>query len=134
MKQITWVYLIQDTFTGYYKIGFTGDPLRRLKELRTQKTLLPVPSDFLLVEAWQADKSNEKELHTYFAANNIRGEWFELALPDTVFINLYFNSFIRFSIGASDEAMELDRHIALTENGDNASYMDFVLDGLGYEF
>jgi len=77
--QFTWVYLMRDRETGFYKIGQSVDPNGRLKQLRRQDTKQPTPNDFELIEAWWTYERDEKRLHRMFASCRRRGEWFELA-------------------------------------------------------
>jgi hypothetical protein len=68
---------------GYFKIGRTNNPERRLDELHT----LP-PFKFELEHTIPADdmKAAEKELHQRFAEKRVNGEWFRLGVEDVSFI------------------------------------------------
>jgi hypothetical protein len=63
-------YLIKDKNNGYYKIGFSKDPLKRAKTLQSESPKLE------LVKVW--DKNIEKELHNKYKKQRIRGEYFNL--------------------------------------------------------
>lgn len=76
----TWIYLIRDIDTDYYKIGKSDDPARRLAELIKQATLQSTPNNYELLAAWLCPESKERELHKRFKdiGLHIRGEWFDL--------------------------------------------------------
>jgi len=80
----TWIYLIKDNRTGYYKIGKSNDPQKRLRKLKQQPTLLPLPHDFELVHAWEEEATKEFELHARYANKRVRGEWFCLSRWDVL--------------------------------------------------
>lgn len=76
----TWIYLIHDLFTDWHKIGQSDDPKARLRELtRKPSTILPIPNDFVLKEAWFCPASKEAEFHKQFSHLRKRGEWFALS-------------------------------------------------------
>lgn len=78
----TWVYLIYDPFTDYYKIGKSDAPETRLKQLcnpSSYGTIPAAPTNYQLLEAWLCPEQTEAELHEYFASVRERGEWFELS-------------------------------------------------------
>ncbi len=74
----TWIYLIKDNRTGYYKIGKSNNPAKRLRELKKQPTLLPYPHDFELVNSFWVDEAIEIHFHNVLARFRKRGEWFDL--------------------------------------------------------
>lgn len=80
----TFVYEIRDRDTGYFKIGWTTDPKRRLRKLMRQDTLMPRPNDFELVGAWEGDQSDEGFLHNLLKPFRVRGEWFCLKTDKTI--------------------------------------------------
>lgn len=67
----SWVYLMSDGRDRYFKIGFSADPQRRVRELNTGA---PLGIEVL----WQEPGSvhDEAWLHDYFHARRARGEWF----------------------------------------------------------
>lgn len=86
----TWVYLIKDLDTGYYKIGYSKQPVKRLTQLRKQPTLLPKPNRFTLTEAWIGSIDDERYLHNWFDDVQVRGEWFALSNNHIDALRCYF--------------------------------------------
>lgn len=80
----TYIYLIQDKETGLTKIGRSEDPQKRLKQLKYPGTLMPRPLDFFIYHSWADDPRVEKELHSKFKEQRVRGEWFNLSKDDLV--------------------------------------------------
>lgn len=70
----SFVYLMQDIGTGYFKIGVSVNP--RLRE----RTLLSQAPQILLLDYWASNTAykHESELHAIFKDVRIRGEWFAL--------------------------------------------------------
>lgn len=79
------VYIIRNTI-GHYKIGITDDLAQRLIHLQTGNSL-----DLTLVLVLNVSNARqvEQELHDYFRAKHIRGEWFELVEDDLEYIKNY---------------------------------------------
>lgn len=67
------IYFVQETISGYIKIGFTDSPdaESRVRSLQTANPGRLVP--LLLIPG---DMEEEKELHRIFAEANVCGEWF----------------------------------------------------------
>lgn len=66
------VYAIRDDAAQAVKIGFTGNPMRRLKQLQTASaTPLRMLCIFENVQALEAS------LHQSFASRRMCGEWFD---------------------------------------------------------
>ena len=66
------VYFIQEGAMGPIKIGYaTGDPIARLLHLQMGN-----PTRLYLRLKLNGSKREEAKLHSLFAANHIRGEWF----------------------------------------------------------
>lgn len=67
------IYFIQDTGTGYYKIGYTSlsSPKERLDSCQTGN-----PNKLVLIGTIDGTLEYEKELHNKYRENNIRNEWF----------------------------------------------------------
>jgi hypothetical protein len=63
------------------KIGWAGDPFRRLSELNVGS-----PDDHKLLGYIPATKDQERELHGLCAAHRIRGEWFRKEGPVLFFV------------------------------------------------
>jgi hypothetical protein len=96
MSKQTWVYIIFDCLTGFYKIGKSDDPEKRLKQLTKQDTLQPLPNEYRLCDAWWADESCERSLHKFFAKQRQRGEWFALSDLDLRIIETFFYENIHY--------------------------------------
>lgn len=77
----TQVYLIGAIESKTVKIGFSGDPGKRMKALQTG---CPVTLSMLLT--FPGGRSKEAELHEQFAALRLEGEWFSLERPIQEFI------------------------------------------------
>ena len=66
-----WVYFIQDSHTGYIKIGWADDPYRRLKNLQTG-----CAGKLILLGAFEGTVQDEHQHHKLMNNNHVRGEWF----------------------------------------------------------
>ncbi len=71
-KKNTYLYVMIDKRTGYYKIGRSKDPSYR------EKTLQSDAPDIELLFHYEAYTNQEKELHQKYAEKRVRGEWFQL--------------------------------------------------------
>lgn len=71
-KKTTYLYVMIDKRTGYYKIGRSKDPSYR------EKTLQSDAPDIELLFHYEAYTNQEKELHQKYAEKRVRGEWFQL--------------------------------------------------------
>lgn len=76
-SQGTYIYLIKDFTSGYYKIGRSKNPSFREKTLLSQS-----PNISTIFISPVTIRSKEKELHKIFSKNRIRGEWFNLTDAD----------------------------------------------------
>lgn len=78
-KGIKYVYLIQSLEDGYYKIGVSKHPTRRLSALQTGNS-----SELKLIESYQSEHAHkiEKTFHNKLSFWKLEGEWFELSLSD----------------------------------------------------
>ena len=79
----TWIYLIHDPFTGYYKIGKSDNPDARIRQLCSPSnygTKPAAPTDYILLEAWLAPETSERELHSHYEESRINGEWFDFQI------------------------------------------------------
>jgi hypothetical protein len=76
-----YVYLIKSLESGYYKIGFSKNPIRRLRTLQTGNS-----SKLKLIETYQSDYANmiEKTLQRRYKYCKKEGEWFDLSLIDEI--------------------------------------------------
>lgn len=80
VNKLTYVYLMKDNNTGYYKIGRSDNPVIRERTLQSQKPTIE------MILNWKTFASTEKELHREFFDKRIRGEWFDLDEIDINFI------------------------------------------------
>ena len=76
-----YIYLIENVIGNEvnYKIGFTTDLIRRLKELETGN---PGHMDYIDYFETKWNQKLEFGVHRAFKTNNIKGEWFDLSNED----------------------------------------------------
>ena len=74
-----YVYLIQSLEEGYYKIGVSKNPQKRLLELQTGNS-----SPLKLIETYQSEHANkiERTLQRRYSHFHKKGEWFNLSLEE----------------------------------------------------
>ena len=74
-----YIYLIQALETGYYKIGISKHPSKRIQELNTGNS-----SELKLINTYQTDNYSKVEtaLHNQYSHLKKGGEWFSLSLED----------------------------------------------------
>ena len=101
-----YIYLIQSTNEGYYKIGVSKDPNKRLKQLKTGNS-----SPLKLINSYKTDIANkiEKILHRKYSHLSMEGEWFDLSISEEV-------KFI-------DECEKIENNIMFLKNNGN-SFID----------
>ena len=112
------VYLIHST-SGHYKIGYSTDPQRRLRQLRKTQG----PYEYSLVGAIVCDsveeaREMESDLHEEFSDSRFNGEWFELLPMELVLVGFTIHRTI--AKGQADKArqegykygLEIGRQIA----------------------
>lgn len=75
MKPIDGIYFIRCETERLVKIGYASDIARRFSQLQVAS---PHRLEIIGVMV-HYDRSNEKQLHEYFAGHRVRGEWFRLA-------------------------------------------------------
>lgn len=80
VKIKTYVYIMIDHNTKYYKIGRSDGPLKREKTLQSEKPTIE------LIYKFECEYGIEKELHNKFINKKIRGEWFNLDNNDIDYI------------------------------------------------
>jgi len=75
------VYLIQSLEEGYYKIGISIRPNKRIQQLQTGNS-----SELKLINTFSSEYANkiEKTLHNQFLHLRKEGEWFELSLIEAL--------------------------------------------------
>jgi len=96
------LYLIQSLENGYYKIGVSLNPQKRLTQLQTGNS-----SKLKLIIAYQTEFSNqiEKTLHRKYSYLKKEGEWFELP--------------INIEITFHDECCQIEKNIFILKNNNN---------------
>lgn len=79
---ITYLYVIHST-SGYFKIGISKDPHKRLKQL-DRGALTPFVNTLLLTVPFKDKRAKEMEsmFHNSFASKRVNGEWFDLDVFD----------------------------------------------------
>ncbi len=96
-----YVYLIQSLENGYYKIGVSTQPQKRLKQLQTGNS-----STLKLIDAFLSEYAMkiEKSLHNRYSYLKKEGEWFDLS--------------IEIEVNFIDECKKIENNIKiLKENG-----------------
>lgn len=75
------IYLIKESDTNYYKIGFTNKLIEmRIKELQTGN-----PHKITLIDYYETNhKKLEQFIHGKFRKFKVMGEWFDLPLEDVI--------------------------------------------------
>jgi len=76
-----YIYLIQSLEEGYYKIGISKNPSKRIEQLQTGNS-----SKLKLVEVYQSEKADKVEriLQRRYSHFHKNGEWFELSIGQEV--------------------------------------------------
>jgi len=75
------LYLIQSLETGYYKVGVSKHPSKRIQQLQTGS-----PCELRLVSVYESEYCSKIEttLHNQFSHLRKEGEWFNLSLEHEV--------------------------------------------------
>lgn len=75
------IYLIKLSESGYYKIGYSNNINKRIKELSTGNA-----ENIDLIDSYYSVyyKEIEKFLHNTLKSKNIKGEWFDLDILDEI--------------------------------------------------
>ncbi len=71
-----YVYLLYNGNNGFFKIGYSKNPMKR------EKTLQAEEPDIALLKIWERDMSFEKSLHKKYFKQRVRGEWFRLTFHE----------------------------------------------------
>ena len=76
-----YIYLIQSIENGYYKIGVSKHPKKRVKQLQTGNS-----SELKLIESYQSEHAHkvERALQRRYAYLKKEGEWFDLSIKEDV--------------------------------------------------
>lgn len=75
-KSVAYVYLMENTRNGYFKIGWSKDPTYREKTLQSEEP------EVLLRWKIEGTPEDERFLHKKFSRKRVRGEWFSLSKSD----------------------------------------------------
>lgn len=96
------VYLIQSLEDGYYKIGISKNPPKRLKQLQTGNS-----SELKLVDSFPSEYANkiEKTLHNFLNYSRKEGEWFDIPLTE--------------ALGFKERCKKIEENIATLKNSGN---------------
>lgn len=71
----TSVYFIGNLEAGFVKIGYSDNPSKRLKQLRTG---CPFPIDIIHCVETDEPRTLEKKIHSIFKSSRCQGEWFKV--------------------------------------------------------
>jgi predicted GIY-YIG superfamily endonuclease len=76
-----YIYLIQSLENGYYKIGVSKHPQKRINELNTGN-----PSPTKLIDTYETEHANqiERALQRRYSHLHKNGEWFDLSITEEV--------------------------------------------------
>lgn len=85
-KKDTYVYIMYDENTGYFKIGRSLNPTKRERTLQSEKASIK------LIATYPAKSSDEGILHKKFEHLRVRGEWFDLSDLQIAQIRQYFKN------------------------------------------
>ena len=98
-----YVYLIQSLENGYYKIGKSKNPNKRIEQLQTGNS-----SKLKLISTYQSELSNKIEgtLHRKYSYLKKEGEWFDLS--------------IREEIVFQEECKKIEENILILKKNDNS--------------
>ncbi len=108
----TFIYLIKDFRSGFYKIGYSKNPRYRESTLQSEQPLIE------LVTAWLGTPEDEYKIHKEFNNFRIRGEWFDLREDALMFLFLWFAPHEIYGQGMSFLThYELLKHVRNVQNG-----------------
>lgn len=76
-----YIYLIQSLEDGYYKIGVSKHPKKRIEQLQTGNS-----SELKLIESYQSEYAYkvEKALQHRYSHMKKEGEWFDISISQEV--------------------------------------------------
>jgi predicted GIY-YIG superfamily endonuclease len=76
-----YIYLIQSLENGYYKIGISKHPTKRLQQLQTGNS-----SSLKLIDVYQSERADKIEhiLQRRYLHLHKKGEWFDLGISQEV--------------------------------------------------
>jgi hypothetical protein len=68
------IYLIRESLGGFYKIGVSDDPWKRVSKIQSD-----CPGDLTVCAILEGGEEEEAALHERFSEHRARGEWFRPA-------------------------------------------------------
>lgn len=71
-----YVYLIKENLMGYYKIGVTSNPARRMEQFGVK---LPFRTFIVAILECRDAYKTERALHNAYRHKRVHGEWFNLS-------------------------------------------------------
>lgn len=76
-----YIYLIQSLEDGFYKVGVSKHPKKRIKQLQTGNS-----SELKLIETYQSEHAHmvEKSLQRRYSYLKKEGEWFDMSIGHEV--------------------------------------------------
>lgn len=75
-KDQKYVYLLYNEKNGFFKIGYSKNPMKR------EKTLQAEEPDIAILKLWEKDMAFEKHLHKKYIKQRVRGEWFKFTFQE----------------------------------------------------
>ncbi len=116
----TWLYLIHDPYTDYYKIGKSDNPEIRLQQLCANgATIQAAPLDYELLDAWGCPDAVEAMMHEHYAEVRIRGEWFDLASyfdggeDEEIVVMEFASLLIKYPRLREEGRLDLEEHVEI---------------------
>jgi transcriptional regulator of acetoin/glycerol metabolism len=116
------IYFIQQGIDGPVKIGFTENIEKRISSLQTAS-----PHKLRLIGSIDGDAEKERQLHNFFSAYRLAGEWFS---PDRTMFDYIFmavtgcNASAHAGINLREEVARTERRViekAISETSGNVS-------------
>jgi hypothetical protein len=95
------IYFIQSGKDGAIKIGFSIDPVSRMRDLQVAH-----PETLRLIFAIDGNHELEAALHVHFTEKRIRGEWFDLDSDD---LNSVITKIINGTLALKSETRKENR-------------------------
>lgn len=75
-KDQKYVYLLYNVKNGFFKIGYSKNPMKR------EKTLQAEEPDIAILKLWEKDMAFEKYLHKKYIKQRVSGEWFKFTFQE----------------------------------------------------
>ena len=80
-NQKKYIYLIQSLNDGYYKIGTSVNPNKRIEQLQTSNS-----SKLKIINTYNSEFYNliETALHNHYSHLKLNGEWFNFSINEEI--------------------------------------------------